>query len=168
MHTDDSDGTFNGKCSLSVIVCRGNHLSHPIFFFFKQLLNAPKVTLNVCLGDNNFTGATLAFCGMVGKPDHRQYQHTYHHKVGRAVLHLGDRRHGAEAIESGTRMNWIVWNQNWKYRSKPHYKRRMTASAYEQEQNEPSKVCSSYTHDRDYLHFYDELSEAARRLHLHP
>jgi hypothetical protein len=44
----------------------------------------------------------------------------------------------------------------------------MTASAYEQEQNEPSKVCLSYTHDRDYLHFYDEMPEAARRLHLHP
>lgn len=30
-------------------------------------------------------------------------------EVGRAVLHLGSRRHGADDIESGTRMNLIVW-----------------------------------------------------------
>ena len=32
-------------------------------------------------------------------------------EVGRAVLHLGSRRHGADDIESGTRMNLIVWHE---------------------------------------------------------
>ena len=30
-------------------------------------------------------------------------------EIGRAVLHLGSRRHGADDIENGTRMNLIIW-----------------------------------------------------------
>ena len=50
------------------------------------------VTFNVCLGREDFTGAGLTFCGTVGEPDHRIYNHTYKHVLGRAVLHLGSRR----------------------------------------------------------------------------
>jgi hypothetical protein len=58
------------------------------------------VTFNVCLGEQ-FTGATLSFCGMFGAPNHRKHTHTYHHKVGRAILHLGNRRHGADVSNQG-------------------------------------------------------------------
>ncbi len=111
------------------------------------------VTFNVCLGDSNFTGATLVFCGMFGAQDHRQVSHTYYHQVGRAVLHLGSRRHGAEDISSGTRTNLIVWNHNWYYRESTHYKRLRNLEDYQVEQGPPNPLCLSYTHDRDYSRY---------------
>ena len=116
------------------------------------------VTFNVCLGEA-FEGATLTFCGMFGKSNHRQYTHTYQHKVGRAVLHLGNRRHGADDIKSGTRCNLIIWNHNEAYRGKGvnAWDRN---EVYEVEEGEPSPVCLSYTHDRDYTNF-KALPEAA-------
>jgi hypothetical protein len=123
------------------------------------------VTFNVCLG-NEFTGATLQFCGMFGSPDHRKWTHTYHHKVGRAVLHLGARRHGADDIESGTRSNLIVWNHNHDWRGSKEYKQQRTF-LYEPESGPPDMVCLSYTHDRDYQVF-KELPPAAKKLVLRP
>lgn len=120
------------------------------------------VTFNVCLGEE-FTGATLSFCGMFGKANHRQHTHTYHHEVGRAVLHLGSRRHGADDIESGRRSNLIVWNHNWDYRSSGGYRN----VSYEQEEGPPSPVCLSYTHDRDYQDF-KELPESAEKQFRRP
>ncbi len=118
------------------------------------------VTFNVCLGEQ-FTGATLSFCGMFGIKDHRQHKHTYHHKVGRAILHLGSRRHGADDIQSGRRSNLIVWNHNYEYRARGvnSWDR---DSHYEQEEGNPSLICLSYTHDRDY-EVYKELPEAAKK-----
>ena len=62
------------------------------------------VTFNVCLG-RNFTAAGLTFCGNMGAGDHRQISHRYLHHKGRAVMHLGRRRHGADDISQGHRMN---------------------------------------------------------------
>ena len=68
------------------------------------------VTLNVCLGQN-FSGAGLTFCGDVGDADHRALSHRYSHVPGRALLHrIGRRRHGADTIASGRRVNLIMWN----------------------------------------------------------
>lgn len=120
------------------------------------------VTFNVCLGDN-FTGATLTFCGLFGAPDHRHYNHTYHHKVGRAVLHLGARRHGADDIESGKRANLVIWNHNWEYRANGGNQ----AMQYFQEDGPPSEVCLSYTHDRDFTHF-KKLPLQAQNMLLSP
>ena len=39
--------------------------------------------------------------------------------TGRALLHLGSRRHGADDIASGERNNLIVWNQNARRRAAP-------------------------------------------------
>ena len=120
------------------------------------------VTFNVCLGDN-FTGASLSFCGMFGAPDHRQHNHTYNHQVGRAVLHLGSRRHGADDIESGSRTSLIIWNHNWAYRASGGYRN----VDYEREEGPPSLVCLSYTHDRDYQSF-KEIPESAKNQNLRP
>lgn len=121
------------------------------------------VTFNVCLGDNQFDGGTLVFCGMFGTGTHRHYTHTYQHEIGRAVLHLGDHRHGADDIKSGTHQNWIVWNHNWKHRASPEYGARMRAKSgyYEAETAPPSQVCLSFTHHRDYRHFVKEVPAAA-------
>jgi len=123
------------------------------------------VTFNVCLGEV-FTGATLSFCGMFGAPDHRKWSHTYQHQVGRAILHLGSRRHGADDIDSGSRSNLIVWNHNWEWRSSLEYKRQRNV-LYEKEEGPPDKVCLSYTHDKDYI-AYKKLPERAKGIHSHP
>jgi hypothetical protein len=125
------------------------------------------VTFNVCLGDANFTGATLVFCGMFGQPQHRLQMHVYHHQVGRAVLHLGSRRHGAEDIESGARVNLIVWSHNHLYRSSEEYRTMQQQSVYEKEERAPDPVCLSFTHDRDYTK-YKEIPESKKDMQFHP
>jgi|EP00550_Attheya_septentrionalis_P002180 hypothetical protein len=111
------------------------------------------VTFNVCLG-HDFVGATLSFCGMFGAVDHRKWVHTYRHEIGRAILHLGSRRHGADDIESGMRANLIVWNHNHEYRNSIDYRRtRRSHVLYQKEEGPPDPVCLSYTHDRDFANF---------------
>lgn len=107
------------------------------------------VTFNVCLGEN-FTGSTLSFCGMFGASNHRKFTHVYHHEIGRAILHLGSRRHGADDIDTGRRANLIVWNHNWKYRGSEDRN-----VGYHREEGPPDLVCLSYTHDIDYVAYKD-------------
>mmetsp|Transcript_9731 Transcript_9731/g.27222 ORF Transcript_9731/g.27222 Transcript_9731/m.27222 type:complete len:455 (-) Transcript_9731:166-1530(-) len=104
------------------------------------------VTLNVCLG-KEFEGATLSFCGLACDDDHRKLKHTYQHRRGRAVIHVGRQRHGADNIASGERVNFILWSTSRRYRSSEAYQRqrmRSTTAAA------PDPICLSYTHDRDY------------------
>jgi len=123
------------------------------------------VTFNVCVGEK-FTGATLSFCGNFGEPTHRKFTYRYKHEIGRAVLHLGTRRHGADDIETGSRMNLIVWSHNSKWRGSQEYRQRRQA-LYEREGGPPSYECLSYTHDRDYRAFRD-LPKSKERMHFHP
>eukprot|EP00747_Dinoflagellata_sp_TGD_P030600 gnl/TRDRNA2_/TRDRNA2_134746_c0_seq1.p1 gnl/TRDRNA2_/TRDRNA2_134746_c0~~gnl/TRDRNA2_/TRDRNA2_134746_c0_seq1.p1 ORF type:complete len:298 (-),score=48.59 gnl/TRDRNA2_/TRDRNA2_134746_c0_seq1:59-952(-) len=107
------------------------------------------VTLNVCIG-KEFTGATLSFCGRRSEMVHRSYQGTYHHKKGRAVIHLGRQRHGADNIKTGERVNFILWSISSQYRNSEAYHRqkiRRIASP------RPDPICLSYTHDPDYTRF---------------
>ena len=115
------------------------------------------VTFNACLGDE-FPRATPSFCGVFGNTYHRQNAHMYRHEAGRAVLHLGNRRHGADDIESGRRSNLVVWNRNSEHRARGGNR----GLAYEQENKTPSPVCLSYTHDRDY-EVFKELPNAAEK-----
>ena len=107
------------------------------------------VTFNVCLG-RNFSGAALAICGDSRTPHHRQFHHSYSHERGRALVHLGSRRHGADDIAEGERNNLIVWNINERHRASPSYVNRR---AYLAEAAPPDARCLSYTHDRDYASF---------------
>ncbi|KAK3239401.1 hypothetical protein CYMTET_50678 [Cymbomonas tetramitiformis] len=59
------------------------------------------VTFNLCLG-KEFTASGLTFCGMMGDPTHRQFTFAYQHRVGRCVVHLGRKRHGADDIQCKT------------------------------------------------------------------
>jgi len=105
------------------------------------------VTFNICLG-RDFQGAGLTFCGEVGEPNHRQFNHTFAHERGRAVVHLGSRRHGADDIQAGERNNLIVWNQNQAWRNSEQY--HLKKQRYAKEARPPARECLSYTHDRDY------------------
>ena len=79
------------------------------------------VTFNVCLG-KEFSGAGLQFCGVLGGPSHRKRSLVYHHAKGRCVVHLGAHRHGADDLESGERLNLIIWNHSSLYRSSRAYR----------------------------------------------
>ena len=103
------------------------------------------VTLNVCLG-RDFDAAGLTFCGDAGRPDHRMMSFQYGHVRGRALLHLGSRRHGADDIVTGHRLNLIMWNYNRKLRADPEFR----ARPFYVEAGAPDAVCVSFTHDRDY------------------
>merc|ERR1712039_170817 len=73
------------------------------------------VTFDACLG-YNFTGSALSFCGQMATPDHRRLTYIYHHEMGRALLFLGQRRHGVGDIASGQRMNLLIWSHNGPWR----------------------------------------------------
>ena len=77
--------------------------------------DASEVTLNVCLG-REFTGAGLRFCGRFGGAAHRRELCVLRHAKGRAVLHLGRQRHGADALTAGSRVNLIVWARSSAFR----------------------------------------------------
>merc|ERR1712151_1037282 len=74
----------------------------------------------------------------------------------------GHRRHGADDITEGERLNLIVWNHNEEFRkSSLHARHHMqTPKTYEPESGPPDKMCLSFTHDRDYGVFkeYDAKS----------
>ena len=78
--------------------------------------------------------------------DHRQVSRQYKHRRGQAVTHLGRRRHGADDISEGHRVNLIMWNYNSAYRASKSY----AAQWYEVEARSPDPRCVSYTHDRDW------------------
>lgn len=110
------------------------------------------VTFNVCMG-RDFKGAGLQFCGNQGSAQHRKSSLVYHHVKGRCVVHTGYRRHGADDITQGERLNLIIWNKNSEYRKSLSYKKytmQSRGTGYETEEGPPDQVCLSFTHDRDY------------------
>ena len=60
--------------------------------------DSSEVTVNVCLGKEGFVGGGLRFCGLKGNRDYRKLQFTLKHVIGRAVVHLGRHRHGADDL----------------------------------------------------------------------
>lgn len=70
--------------------------------------DSSQVTINVCLG-KSFTGGSLYFNGLMHDPDSHNEDFEFQHQKGRGILHLGQHRHGANNIQSGTRYNMIVW-----------------------------------------------------------
>jgi hypothetical protein len=70
--------------------------------------DSSEVTLNLCLG-KEFQGGSLYFCGLLKDRSTHKEKFEFHHKPGRALLHIGKHRHGANAIQGGERYNLIVW-----------------------------------------------------------
>jgi len=78
-----------------------------------------EVTLNLCLG-RQFTGGSLYFQGLLLKHETQNESFELFHQPGKAVLHVGKHRHGANAILSGERYNLIVWFRSMTLRSQQH------------------------------------------------
>jgi hypothetical protein len=124
--------------------------------------DASEATLNVCLGREGFEGAGLRFCGRFGSSDHRHTQLVATHTKGRAILHLGRHRHGADDLTSGERMNLIVWAKSSVFRAAAAYGH-VPLDGYPKAAEEvwgpdgdggggrgPDRLCLSSANDRDY------------------
>ncbi|GMH91664.1 hypothetical protein TrST_g13831 [Triparma strigata] len=113
--------------------------------------DASEVTLNVCLGRGEFSASGLRFCGEFGRADHRQSKLQLQHSLGRAVLHLGRHRHGADDIASGERVNLIVWARSSAFRAAAAYGH-VPPDGYPKipESGEVHQVCLSKANDADY------------------
>lgn len=79
------------------------------------------LTLNICLG-RNFEGGSLFFGGIrcgyhVGSTINPKEEVNVDHTVGNCLIHLGDHRHAARRIESGERLNLIIWYKSSKLRT---------------------------------------------------
>ena len=118
--------------------------------------DACDVTVNICLG-KEFQGGELTLCGLRGtnRSKERRHQHTYVHKPGYAIVHLGRQRHGAMDITNGERYNLIMWSKSSQFRQSRnfyHAKARQVDSGGVEDprENVPDLVCLSYTHDPDY------------------
>jgi len=111
--------------------------------------DACDVTLNVCLG-REFTGAGLTFCGLRGDAgsDERRLQYRHTHVKGRAIMHLGHQRHGADDIQTGERFNLIMWNKSSTFRLSRAFMDKYSRAP--SDRGKPDLVCLSYTHDSDY------------------
>ena len=112
--------------------------------------DASEVTVNVCLG-RDFTGSGLVFCGEAGKPDHRKHRHTYSHQKGKAIIHLGRQRHGADNISSGERINLIMWARSSAFRCAA-VNGTISPDGFprQAEDGVPDRICLSRTNDDDY------------------
>jgi hypothetical protein len=76
-------------------------------------VDVSEVTLNVCLGEQ-FSGGTLYFegvrCGLCQQTEPLPGESfEVEHSPGRAILHRGNHRHGANPIAAGRRLNLILW-----------------------------------------------------------
>ena len=113
--------------------------------------DASEVTLNVCLGKESFSASGLRFCGDFGSSDHRRSRATVEHTIGTAVLHLGRQRHGADEIQSGERVNLIVWARSSAFRAAAAFGHTDPDGYPKQgEVGEPDQVCLSRSNDADY------------------
>jgi hypothetical protein len=120
--------------------------------------DASEVTLNVCLG-RTFEGSGLVFCGQAGQVDHRKHRHVYSHHKGKAVIHLGRQRHGADKISSGERINLIMWARSSTFRCaavnglvNPDGFPRLA------EDGPPDRICLSASNDADYVQQMSRIS----------
>mmetsp|Transcript_20713 Transcript_20713/g.33395 ORF Transcript_20713/g.33395 Transcript_20713/m.33395 type:complete len:168 (-) Transcript_20713:25-528(-) len=80
-----------------------------------------EITLNVCLGTEDFKGGDLIFFdgvrGFKAKEESSVKKYLrIKHKIGNAVIHLGSGIHRALHITGGRRVNLIVWCINPVYR----------------------------------------------------
>jgi hypothetical protein len=83
------------------------------------------VTFNVCLG-REFSGGEIYFNGLrcrmcqLSSSSEQEYVEI-EHKLGRALLHRGQHRHGANEITSGERYNLILWCRSNQYRQQDNF-----------------------------------------------
>lgn len=121
--------------------------------------DASEVTMNVCLGRDNFQASDLRFCGAFGSAEHRHEQYQHAHRIGSAVVHLGRHRHGADEISKGERLNLIMWARSAPFRAAAAFGH-IAPDGYPKakEVGMPELHCLSKANDPDYERQLDALS----------
>ncbi|KAK1736773.1 2OG-Fe(II) oxygenase family protein [Skeletonema marinoi] len=92
-----------------------------------------EVTLNCCLGEEDFEGGNVQFYGLRGTPNEgKLLGEVERPDVGRAVIHAGRHLHAVSEVTAGNRYALIVWTRSWGMRRLTcpccHLNRRMDAS----------------------------------------
>eukprot|EP01111_Echinosteliopsis_oligospora_P009881 TRINITY_DN2981_c0_g1_i1.p1 TRINITY_DN2981_c0_g1~~TRINITY_DN2981_c0_g1_i1.p1 ORF type:complete len:385 (-),score=104.98 TRINITY_DN2981_c0_g1_i1:12-1166(-) len=116
-----------------------------------------EVTINLCLG-KDFTGGTLYFKGLLNDPMTHNEDFEFTHTVGKAIIHIGKHRHGANSIISGERYNLIVWFRSSEVRShRPacqcgrHHSPPQQAQIQQQQQQQQQQIQQD-AHDHHHHH----------------
>ena len=73
-----------------------------------------EVTLNCCLGEENYEGGSVEFYGLRGTEEEGQLIGVASRpNVGTALLHSGRHLHAVESVSKGDRYALIVWTRSW-------------------------------------------------------
>ena len=73
-----------------------------------------EVTLNCCLGEENYEGGSVEFYGLRGTEEEGQLVGVASRpNVGTALLHSGRHLHAVESVSKGDRYALIVWTRSW-------------------------------------------------------
>lgn len=73
-----------------------------------------EVTMNTCLGDDDFQGGLLEFRGLRGTPEEGQLVGTFEPQRGLGLIHAGRHFHDVTQVTAGDRFALIVWARSWK------------------------------------------------------
>ena len=73
-----------------------------------------EVTLNCCLGEENYEGGSVEFYGLRGTEEEGQLIGVARRpNVGTALLHSGRHLHAVESVSKGDRYALIIWTRSW-------------------------------------------------------
>ena len=95
-----------------------------------------EVTLNCCLGEDNFEGGSVQFFGLRGKSgeggEGTLLGEIERPDIGKAIIHAGRHVHAVSDVTAGNRYALIVWTRSWDVRRRTcpccHLNRRMDSS----------------------------------------
>jgi len=73
-----------------------------------------EVTLNCCLGEENYEGGSVEFYGLRGTEEEGQLNGVASRpNIGTALLHSGRHLHAVESVSKGDRYALIIWTRSW-------------------------------------------------------
>eukprot|EP00804_Cyclotella_cryptica_P027660 CCRYP_010283-RA/>CCRYP_010283-RA protein AED:0.02 eAED:0.02 QI:107/1/1/1/1/1/2/91/468 len=73
-----------------------------------------EITLNCCLGEENYVGGHVEFYGLRGSEDEGQLIGKVERpNVGTALLHSGRHLHSVSEVTNGDRYALIIWSRSW-------------------------------------------------------
>lgn len=92
-----------------------------------------EITLNCCLGEEDFEGGNVHFYGLRGTPDEgKLLGEVERPSIGTAIIHAGRHLHAVSDVTAGNRYALIVWTRSWFMRRHTcpccHLNRRMDTS----------------------------------------
>lgn len=73
-----------------------------------------EITVNCCIGEENFQGGNVEFYGLRGTPEEGQLNGVVTRPdVGKALIHSGRHLHAVSDVTSGDRYALVVWSRSW-------------------------------------------------------